>query len=123
MGALDAGFGALVPTLLKAFSSNPATFTRSSSVFDPAADSTVTTTLTAQVITSPPEGYSLRVTDGRTVMVGDRKVMTGVDYGDLGAPKPGDEVSRGEMNGTIISISPINSGDAVVAYELQLRTP
>jgi len=123
MGALDAGFGALVPTLLKAFSSNPATFTRSSSVFDPASDSTVTTTLTAPVTTSPPEGYSLRVTDGRTVMAGDRKVMTGVDYGDLVSPKVGDEVVRGEMTGTVVSISPINAGDSVVAYELQIRTP
>lgn len=123
MGALDAGFGALVPTLLSTFSSNPATFTRSSSVFDPASDATVTTTLTAQVTTSPPEGYSLRVTDGRTVLQGDRKIMTGVDYGTLGAPKVGDLVVRGEMTGNIVSISPINSGDAVVAYELQIRTP
>ena len=123
MGALDASFAALVPTLLGAFSSNPATVTRTTTAFDPAADSTVSTSITAEVITSPPEGYSLRVTDGRTVMAGDRKVMTGTSWGALGAPKVGDEISRGEMVGTVVSISPINSGDAIAAYELQVRTP
>lgn len=126
MGALDGAFGSLVPQLLGVFSSTPATFTRSSFTFDPANDTNVRTTLTAQVLTSPPEGYSLGLIsdNNSTIQSGDRKVTAAADtWGSLSQPQVGDEVSRGEMVGTIIQVSPINSGDAVVAYELQVRTP
>lgn len=126
MGALDSTFGNLVPQVLGVFSDTPATFTRSSFTFDPANDTNTRTTLTAQVLTSPPEGYSLALIsdNNSTIQSGDRRVTAAANtWGSMSAPKVGDEVSRGEMTGTVVSVSPINSGDSVVAYELQVRTP
>jgi len=123
MGNLDAAFGNLVPSLLGVFSDTKAVFTRSSSAFDPANDTNVITTLTASVLTSPPEGFALQLINGQSIQSGDRRITTTVEYGDLQEPRIGDEVVRGSMVGTVIAISPVNSGDAVVAYELQVRTP
>ena len=123
MGNLDSAFGELVPAILGVFSSTPAVFTRKSSTYDPANDSNVVTTTTANVITSPPEGFALQLINGTSVQSGDRKITTVSDFGDLTSPQIGDEVVRGEMTGTIVAVSPINSGDSVVAYELQVRTP
>jgi hypothetical protein len=123
MGALDGAFGELVPALLGAFSDTAAVFTRSSSEFDPATDTNTVTTLTAEVLTSPPEGFALQLINGSSIQSGDRRITTGAAFGDLGQPRIGDEVVRGEMTGTVVAVSPLNSGDAVVAYELQIRTP
>lgn len=123
MGALDGAFGQLVPTLLGAFSTTPAVFTRSSSAYDPVNDTNTVTTLTADVITSPPEGFALQLINGTSIQSGDRRITTTTSYGALGTPQIGDEVVRGEMTGTVVAISPVNAGDAVVAYELQVRTP
>ena len=123
MGALDGAFGGLVPALLGAFSDTPAVFTRSSSEFDPATDTNTVTTLTANVLASPPGGFALQLINGSAIQAGDRRITTVADVGTLVQPRIGDEVVRGEMTGTVIAVSPINSGDAVVAYELQVRTP
>lgn len=123
MGALDGAFGELVPALLGAFSSTPAVFTRRSSTYDAANDVNVVSTLTASIITSPPEGFALQLINGSSIQSGDRQITTAAAYGALGAPQIGDEVVRGEMTGTIVAISPLNAGDTVVGYELQVRTP
>jgi hypothetical protein len=122
MGNLDAAFNQLVPAILGVFSDTPAVFTRSSSTYDPANDTNVVTTLTASVLTSPPEGFSLRYINGTTVQSGDRRITTVADYGALTAPQVGDKVVRGELDAVIVAVSPVNSGDKVVAYELQVRT-
>jgi hypothetical protein len=123
MGALDGAFGQLVPALLGAFSDTPAVFTRSESGYDPVNDTTSVTTVTASVLTSPPEGFSLQLINGDSIQSGDRRITTAASFGALVVPRIGDEVVRGEMVGTVVAVSPINSGDAVVAYELQVRTP
>ena len=122
MGALDTAFGQLVPALLGAFSDTPAVFTRTESSYDAANDTHATSTLTASVLTSPPEGYALQLINNTTIQAGDRKVTTTATYGALGSPRIGDSISRGELIGTVVSVSPINSGDAVAAYDLQIRT-
>ncbi len=123
MGALDGAFGQLVPALLGAFSNTPAVFTRRSSGYDPVNDTTSVTTATASVTTSPPEGFGLQLINGTSIQSGDRRITTTASFGDLVAPQIGDEVARGELTGTVVAVSPVNSGDAVVAYELQVRTP
>ena len=123
MGALDGAFGELVPALLGAFSDTKAVFTRSSSEFDPDTDTNTVTTVTAEVLTSPPEGFALQLINGQSIQAGDRRVTTTTAFGELVEPRIGDKVVRGGMTGTVIAISPINSGDAVAAYELQVRTP
>lgn len=122
MGNLDAAFNQLVPALLGAFSDTAAVFTRSTSSYDPANDTNTVTTQTANVLTSPPEGFSLRYINGTTVQSGDRKITTVADFGDLTAPQVGDKVVRGELTAVVVAVSPINSGDQVVAYELQVRS-
>lgn len=123
MGNLDDAFGELVPTILGVFSNTPAVFTRNSSTYDPANDSNVISSITASVLTSPPEGFALQLINGSSVQSGDRRITTAADYGSLSEPRIGDEVVRGEMTGTVVAVSPINSGDRVAAYELQIRTP
>ena len=123
MGALDAAFGQLVPTLLGAFSSTPAVFTRRASGYDAVNDTTSVTITSASVTTSPPEGFALQLINGTSIQSGDRRITTTALFGDLVSPRLGDEVVRGELVGTVIAVSPVNSGDAVVAYELQVRTP
>lgn len=125
MGLLDEAFDELTIGLIDALVDDPATFTRRvEASFNPATDTTVAATpLIAQIKTSPPKGYSAFLINGTSILSGDRRVIVGSDWGALGAPQRGDEIVRGELVGKVWKIEPINSGDAVVAYKLQIRTP
>lgn len=123
MGILDGPLSQVVDVLLNTFSDTPAEITRKVSAFDPATDSTVTTSQVVSLKTTPPEGYAAGLVDGTNIQVGDLQLYTGADYGVLVEPKPGDQVVRGSLKAVVIKVSPINSGDAITAYALQVRTP
>lgn len=123
MGLLDAVMGNVVLRMTAVFSSTPAAVSRKVETHDPVTDITTTSTLVSEVLTTPPEGYQAHLIDGNAIQVGDRKLIARPDWGALTSPKIGDRIVRGELSGSVVKVSPLNSGDQVIAYELQVRTP
>jgi hypothetical protein len=128
VGPLDNPMRSLAQTLTNTFSKIPKTFTRTvTGAYDPKTGSDATTVTSKGLITTPPAPYLRNEINGKSIRIGDLKIVVAdKDIDESGFdPIPTDEarvtVEVDAVTYKVVNYRPFVSGDLRAATQFQIR--
>lgn len=123
MGALDNAFRSLASTLIGAFSSTPATYTRAPvPKYDArTGNELVPAPTTYSVKITPPQPYRKGEVDGTSVQSKDLRCYVAAKDLPIDPDPRTDSLTWKGFTFQVISATPVGTADANVMTELQLR--